>query len=295
MIYAIDFDGTLCVNAYPDIGLGIYHAIKNVRELKRLGHTIIINTCRVGKEADAAKAWLEWWRVPYDHFNENAPERIAEFGGDARKISADRYIDDRGFVGEIPWAEFMEEARNTAGEYADRGHGCWDCGHRTWDIWHRKWACHHFSAFRANQESYTEENCPHDAGWTSGFTYQPDVAAAKDHADAPNAAIPGVGPDAPTTTNAKGGKQSATPYRLDLLDAKALLEQGEILGKGAAKYGEYNWKNLTIDELLNHAVVHILAWRAGDRQDNHLGHSVCRLLMARTLEMEEGKANERGA
>ena len=38
-----------------------------------------------------------------------------------------------------------------------------------------------------------------------------------------DAVIPGVGPDAPPTVNERGGKQSYSPYRFDLLDAKAML------------------------------------------------------------------------
>jgi hypothetical protein len=31
----------------------------------------------------------------FDAYNENLPERIAEYGGDCRKISADFYVDDK--------------------------------------------------------------------------------------------------------------------------------------------------------------------------------------------------------
>jgi hypothetical protein len=31
----------------------------------------------------------------FDAYNENLPERIAEYGGDCRKISADFYADDK--------------------------------------------------------------------------------------------------------------------------------------------------------------------------------------------------------
>ena len=43
--------------------------------------------------------------------------------------------------------------------------------------------------------------------------------------------IPGVGPDAPPTTNERGGKQSYSPYRFDLLDAQAMLRLAAIAGK----------------------------------------------------------------
>lgn len=94
------------------------------------------------------------------------------------------------------------------------------------------------------------------------------------------AIINGIGPDAPTTTNANGGKQSATPFRCDLLPPLATLAVAEVLASGAAKYGANNWHAITVEEHLNHAMGHQLAYLAGDTQDDHLEHAACRLLMA---------------
>ncbi len=41
-----------------------------------------------------------------------------------------------------------------------------------------------------------------------------------------NCNIAGVGPDAPVVTNEAGGSQSSSPYRCDLLPAKAVLRRG---------------------------------------------------------------------
>lgn len=97
--------------------------------------------------------------------------------------------------------------------------------------------------------------------------------------------IDGVGPDAPVSVNEKGGKQSSSPYRADLLPALATLEVAKVLKHGAAKYGPDNWRNLTTEEILNHVQVHLLAWFAGDRSDDHLSHAACRCLMALDLEL----------
>ena len=56
--------------------------------------------------------------------------------------------------------------------------------------------------------------------------------------------IEGVGPEAATTTNDKGGKQSALPYRCDLLPAQALLAIANVLHHGAVKYGPDNWRKI---------------------------------------------------
>lgn len=92
--------------------------------------------------------------------------------------------------------------------------------------------------------------------------------------------IPGVGPDAPTTENEQGGKQSDSPYRCDLLPSTALLKIANVLKQGAKKYGENNWRRITQKEHLNHAITHLLAFMAGDRQDDHVSHAACRALFA---------------
>lgn len=90
----------------------------------------------------------------------------------------------------------------------------------------------------------------------------------------------GLGPDAPIITNAAGAKQSDSPSRADLLPPAALLHIGAILKAGAEKYGEENWRGLSLADHINHAFVHILAYLAGDTQDDHLGHAACRMLFA---------------
>ena len=92
--------------------------------------------------------------------------------------------------------------------------------------------------------------------------------------------IPGVGPDAPPTVNERGGKQSYSPYRFDLLDAKAMLRLAAIAGKGAEKYGVDNWRKLSIEDNINRAIIHLYAYLAGDRQDDHLAHAFCRVMFA---------------
>lgn len=92
--------------------------------------------------------------------------------------------------------------------------------------------------------------------------------------------IQGVGPETPSYTLPNGAKQSALPYRVDLVPAKAILDVSNVLHKGAEKYGVDNWRGIPSGDHLNHALTHIFAYLAGDRQDNHLGHAACRMLMA---------------
>ena len=102
----------------------------------------------------------------------------------------------------------------------------------------------------------------------------------------PSMVIPGVGKDAPIAAD---GKQSYSPYRLDLVDPQSLLAEAAILKEGAEKYGEDNWRDLPITDHLNHLLVHVYAYLAGDRSDDHLGHAVCRARFAHATQLKEGK------
>lgn len=101
--------------------------------------------------------------------------------------------------------------------------------------------------------------------------------------------VDGVGPDAPIVYNEQGGGQSDSPYRLDLVDPKALLDISKVLKEGADKYGENNWKKISINDHLNHLLVHVYAYLAGDESDKHLAHAACRAIFALGVELEEKK------
>ena len=98
MIYAIDFDGTLCINEYPNIGQPIYKTIIFCKERKAEGHKLILWTCRSGKYLDEAVAWCKVQGLIFDAVNENLPEMIELFNNDCRKVFADRYIDDKNLL-----------------------------------------------------------------------------------------------------------------------------------------------------------------------------------------------------
>lgn len=95
MIYAVDFDGTLCEIAYPDIGQAKQNVIDFCLRKQAEGHKLILWTCRCGEYLEQAIKWCEEQGLIFDAINENLPERITEYGGDCRKVSADYYIDDK--------------------------------------------------------------------------------------------------------------------------------------------------------------------------------------------------------
>ena len=94
-IIAVDFDGTLCENKFPDIGEANTKVINYLRNRKFGGAKLILWTCRVGAFLDAAVAWSKEQGLIFDAVNENLPEVLEWMGGDSRKIFADEYLDDK--------------------------------------------------------------------------------------------------------------------------------------------------------------------------------------------------------
>ena len=99
MIIAIDFDGTLCENAWPEIGMANFDAIERLKQRREQeGCWIILWTCRCGQALEDAVAWCARHQLYFDAVNENMPNVIRDFGNDSRKIYADLYIDDKAVI-----------------------------------------------------------------------------------------------------------------------------------------------------------------------------------------------------
>ena len=109
MIIAIDFDGTICQNKYPEIGEPMPLAIESIKELKERGHDLILWTCRQGDLLDDAVRWCEEHGIPFDLVNEHEPNNLRAFGGVAgNKVFANIYIDDHNLGGFPGWERAME-------------------------------------------------------------------------------------------------------------------------------------------------------------------------------------------
>lgn len=95
LVFAVDFDGTLCENAWPGIGEPREALLAYCRGAKAAGVRLILWTNRTGKQLEEAVEWCRARGLEFDAVNENFPEVIEAFGGDTRKIVADKYIDDK--------------------------------------------------------------------------------------------------------------------------------------------------------------------------------------------------------
>lgn len=99
---AVDFDGTLCTNAFPEIGEPNPVVIGYVRKLAAEGSKIILYTSRENgtrKLLDEAVAFCKAQEIPVHAVNENPWNPYAATIGlkpsDGRKVYADLYIDDK--------------------------------------------------------------------------------------------------------------------------------------------------------------------------------------------------------
>lgn len=96
---AIDFDGTIATDSYPEIGTILHKAEAVLRKIKIYGGKIAIWTCRCGEDELKVKKFLHDHNIFYDYFNEPFPEIEALYinpqGITSRKICADIYIDNK--------------------------------------------------------------------------------------------------------------------------------------------------------------------------------------------------------
>lgn len=104
-ILAIDFDGTIATESFPEVGTLIEDADVIIRKLYDEGHDIIINTCRTGKYEGLAEYFLRDHEIPFHFINSNLPRVLDQYKQDCRKISADFYIDNRNIGGLPSWKE----------------------------------------------------------------------------------------------------------------------------------------------------------------------------------------------
>ena len=110
MIIAVDFDGTLCTNEWPEIGEPNTELITQLIEARENGSKVILWSCRNKKDLAAAVKWCKDQGLTFDAVNQNLPERIRKYRNDSRKVSADLYIDDRAPV--FTFGERLEMERN---------------------------------------------------------------------------------------------------------------------------------------------------------------------------------------
>ncbi len=107
MKIAIDFDGTIVEDAFPDIGRPMLFAFETMKELQKQGHQLILWTYRSGEELKEAIEFCRNNGIEFYAVNQSYPEE-QYYGETSRKIHAHVFIDDR-IVGGFPgWSKVWQ-------------------------------------------------------------------------------------------------------------------------------------------------------------------------------------------
>lgn len=130
-IIAVDFDGCLAVNKWPEVGEPIWKSINRLKEEQANGTKVILWTNRVGEPLEKAVSFCKEHDIHLDAVNENLPEIVEAFGGDCRKVFANEYWDDRAVLmdeEENRWASQEVEMACQREKEASEDTDDWDYG-----------------------------------------------------------------------------------------------------------------------------------------------------------------------
>lgn len=111
LIIAIDFDGTIVEDAYPNIGKPLIFAFDTIKKLQLEGHRLILWTYRNGDKLEEAVAFCKENNIEFYAVNKNYPEENFDHQI-SRKINADLFIDDRNVGGFIGWTAIYKAIFN---------------------------------------------------------------------------------------------------------------------------------------------------------------------------------------
>lgn len=107
-IIAIDFDGTIVEDKFPQIGKPRLFAFETLKKLQQDGHRLILWTYRSGQSLRDAVAFCREHGVEFYAVNASYPEEEMD-ARVSRKINADIFIDDRNLGGLPGWGEIYQE------------------------------------------------------------------------------------------------------------------------------------------------------------------------------------------
>jgi hydroxymethylpyrimidine pyrophosphatase-like HAD family hydrolase len=110
---AVDFDGTIVENKYPEIGEEQLFAFATLKELQKQGHRLILWTYRSGRSLSEAVYYCKENGIEFYAINKNYPEEKFD-ESISRKIDADFYIDDKNIGGFLGWSKIWELLGNNS-------------------------------------------------------------------------------------------------------------------------------------------------------------------------------------
>lgn len=113
MIIAVDFDGTIVQDRYPEIGNERIFATQTLRALIQERHQLVLWTVRQGEELEEAVEWCRQRGVEFYAVNKDYPDEDVEKNCHySRKLKVDIFIDDRNVGGLPDWGTIYEIIHN---------------------------------------------------------------------------------------------------------------------------------------------------------------------------------------
>jgi hypothetical protein len=104
LIIAVDFDGTIVEDRYPEIGKPMLFAIDTLKKMQADGHRLILWTYRSGRKLQEAVDFMKGQGIEFYAVNRSFPEEPDNLDENtSRKIAADLFIDDRNLGGFPGW------------------------------------------------------------------------------------------------------------------------------------------------------------------------------------------------
>ena len=293
-VFAVDFDDTLCADAYPKIGEPNMKMINLVRSLKEQGHKIILDTCRENNMPEGSEllteavVWCRHYDITFDAHNENLPELIERYGGDCRKISADFYVDKDSIAGSSGMWVNQEDIYFTS-SLCGKVILATDEQKKDADPIGARAA--HIAAMTAAYYAKTDID-PREAvlverhigeGTTYFYVNRTRVNVKPD--DIPESFAP------PDESGLKTGnaisayptsavrEESGLRPRPDLISPFFMERTGLHLAKGAIKYTDRNWENgIPLTRHLEGLERHIMQYKMGLEDEDHLAAAACNLM-----------------
>ena len=115
MVIAIDFDGTIVEDAYPEIGDPKIFAFETLKEMQKEHNQLILWTSREGDELEEAVDFCRKNGVQFYAVNNSYPEEKYD-ENISRKINCEVFVSHKNIGGLMGWGETWQEIKKISGE-----------------------------------------------------------------------------------------------------------------------------------------------------------------------------------
>ena len=115
MVIAVDFDGTIVEDAYPEIGEPKIFAFETLIEMQKSNHQVILWTTREGDKLEEAVDFCRKNGVQFYAVNKSYPEEKYD-ESISRKLNCDVFVSNKNVGGHYGWGELWQEIKSISGE-----------------------------------------------------------------------------------------------------------------------------------------------------------------------------------